>query len=544
MSARVRLVWILCCVVLLGTGCAFQAAMSRGEDAMRAGDYERAVREYGEATRLDPDDSDARTALAKARVGAVSGRLDGAREALAAGKLVDAAHDVGEAERLLPGDQQVAVLADEVLAAVVKAVHVHILARQHLMALTLIDEVRGSLPDREGRLATEQTRTHAMWVSALTEGRDAAIKLGRVGDALLQERQLIALQPSAVERAKCGQLRTQLRQKYEVVIEQEPTVEEGRDRRQADPGRRMLEIGRRLAQVGDGQWLRVVSPDESGRGKGLVLGYAASEPRIRLEREVREGRGEYQAGTMQVPNPRRGPLEQRALDLERSAIDGERDVARSDEEARQAALEVEREGQTPDITTPAEQRLFDARARLDAARADLIERRAQLQRARDDLAREPPFLLEPVMRTHSYDIELLTVRAMSVLTTTVGLRNKPSTPLTRPVTVAASDTTWSAQPILNLPGDPANLPSDRELEAMLADALTNELSAQIQAAFARVVDDQRARAMALDGDARVEQLVVFLAMDPAVADPEVDALLWEVRGIPAAGALLDTCGMP
>jgi len=542
MSTRRTFVWILCCL-FLGTGCAFQAAMSRGEEAMQARDYERAVREYSEATRLDPADRDARNALERARTGAVSARLDTARAALMAGQLVDAAHDVGEAERLLPGDQQVAVLADEVLAAVVKAVHVHILARQHLMALTLIDEVRGSLPDREGRLPSEESRTRAMWITSLTEDRDGAIKLGRIGDALLQERQLIELQPSAVERAKCGQLKTQLRQKYEVVLEQAPIADEGRGRR-SGPGMRLVEIGRRLAQVGESQWLRVVSPDESGKGKGLVLGYSVSEPRIGTDREVREGRGEYQAGTRQVLNPRRLDLEARMSELNDTTNKNERDARAADEDVRQAMDAVDREGPTPDVVTPAEQRLDDARARREAVRVHMNEVRRLSQATRDDLMREPPFLLEPVMRGLSYDIELRTVRAMSLLTTTLGLRNKPSTPLTRPIEVGASDTSWAPQPLLSLPGDPSILPSDHELMDMLVDALTAALGAQIQSAFSRAVTEQRARAMALDGDARVEQLVVYLAMDPAVADPEVDALLWEVRGIPASATLLDTCGTP
>ena len=95
---------------------------------------------------------------------------------------------------------------------------------------------------------------------------------------------------------------------------------------------------------------------------------------------------------------------------------------------------------------------------------------------------------------------------------------------------------------LGLAADPITLPAERDMLAGLMTAAAPQLQGQVQATFKRAVETERGFAMSLEGDARVEELVVYVLMDQGITDAEVDALLFELRGVPGASALLDSCG--
>ncbi|MFO0747176.1 MAG: tetratricopeptide repeat protein [Myxococcota bacterium] len=551
-----RGVLLLACLAL-GAGCAFSNAMSRGEDAMHAGDYDRAVAAYSEAVSIDPGDRDARAMLAKAKAGAVSMRLGGARDALAHGDLVGAARAAHESHQLLPDEPQVVRLLDDVTAAVVTAGRADVQQKRFADARDLYADVNAAMPESHDALDREDDLAIAAWVGQLTTGRDAATKAGRLADALLQERQIIELQPSAVERARCGQLRTQLRSRYEVIVQQDPGEDDDDDidarrpdgrhevrhhhREHGGPLDQLTAIGKRLAGASDVQWLRVLSPLDPP-GKGPVVGYSMREPRIQFDRQVTQRSGQFEAGKRELPNPDYGPVQRRLQGAEGRTSAAVAEVGRQEGAQAEAQKAVDREGPTPDAQTPAEDALAAANARLEHARQELQAARQELQAARDAAAQVPPFIYEPVFKVHTYDVETQTVRISTVLTTNIGTRAKPGAPMSRPIIIEVSDAAWAPQPVLGLPGDPMTLPSERELRAQLLDAVTAEIQHEIVEAFDMGIADQRAHAMSLDGDQRMEQLVAYLLMDPAIVDAEADALIWEVRGIPNAAALVDTCG--
>ncbi|MCC6621977.1 MAG: tetratricopeptide repeat protein [Deltaproteobacteria bacterium] len=535
--------------LLVGAGCAYQKAMDRGEAAMRAGDYDRAVHHFTRATRLDPEEDEAHQRLAEAKAAAVGVRLAGARDALARGALIDAARVTGEALRLLPDDPQAAALGQDVLAAVEARGRQHLALREHALARTLYADTMALLGDSQGRIVSADQAAVAAWIAWLTEGRDRATKAGRIGDALLQQRQIVELAPSAVERARCTQLATQLRERHEVVLEQRQLVDDDRHRRGGHrPGkggaeRRFTELAQSLAQVGAAQWLRVLGPDApaSARAAGIIA-HTMREPRVDARHDLEVRTAEYQSGTRPVPNPARLARERDVHDAERRVLEAEQEVTRRERDVEQARAEVDREGPPPDRETYAERRLEDARDALDRARQSLLAERDNLRSWREDLARIPPFVPEPVFSTHSFEVKKVAVRAESSLTAVVDWPGQDGAPATTPLLVEAFDEGWADQPIIGLPADPIALPSERELVDAVMSAARAELDRLVQVAFAQAVSAQRARAMALDGDARMDALVAYLLMDPAVVDPEADALVWEVRGIPNAAALLDTCG--
>jgi tetratricopeptide (TPR) repeat protein len=77
---------LLVLVLTAAGGCAASAALSRGQDAERRQDYDRAVAEYTQAVRLHPDDVSARVGLERARLRAASEHFQRGRRLAASGR--------------------------------------------------------------------------------------------------------------------------------------------------------------------------------------------------------------------------------------------------------------------------------------------------------------------------------------------------------------------------------------------------------------------------------------------------------------------------
>src|SRR5499427_3454913 len=98
-------------------GCAYSSAMHKGMDDEYRQDYDRAVVEYTKALRLNPDSSDARQGLQRAKVRAAEEHLVRARRLAAVNKLDEAVVEYGVAADLNPASQ---VIDDELNATRVK----------------------------------------------------------------------------------------------------------------------------------------------------------------------------------------------------------------------------------------------------------------------------------------------------------------------------------------------------------------------------------------------------------------------------------------
>src|SRR5262245_20085908 len=75
---------------LFVAGCATSAALHRGADAEHRQDYDRAVAEYTQALRLNPDSTDARGGLERSRLRASQDHFVKARRLSALGRLDEA----------------------------------------------------------------------------------------------------------------------------------------------------------------------------------------------------------------------------------------------------------------------------------------------------------------------------------------------------------------------------------------------------------------------------------------------------------------------
>ncbi len=556
----VRRLLVLLFASVLTAACAFQNAMGRGDDALEAGNYDAAVAEYTHAVQLDPESPEARAGLEAAKRGAVTTRIGAARAALTRGDLLGAARGAGEAQRLLPDDGEVARLVSEVGAAVLAAGDQDAKTGKFLAARLLYADVRDLVASLDASLDAADQRLVDAWIAHLTKQRDAAKKAGRNGDALLHERQLIALRPTAVGRAHCAQLVQALRDRNEVIVGVEPLDADDPQamddhgpsapgvpvRPGAAPPRRFnkqfLPLARGMAQIGTSQWLRVLSPDEPIKNERAVIRFGFGTPRFDADQRTDVRSAQYQTGTRQVPSPFYADRQRNVQDEERRLMSAEEEVTRQQRYVEQYTADVQREGDTPGVSTGAEQNLWNAQSRLEAARRNVTDARTRLQSARDELARTAPFQTEPVYATWSYDVITYHVRALSRLVARLEWQGQPLAPAAFPLSVEATDATHAAQGPLGLAADPITLPAERDMLAGLMTAAAGHLQGQVQATFRRAVETQRGFAMSLEGDARVEELVAYLLMDQGITDPEVDALLLELRGVPEAATLLDSCG--
>jgi general secretion pathway protein D len=93
---------ILGAVAIAMSGCATSAAFRRGHDAEQRQDYDRAVAEYAQAVKLQPQSTDARTSLERSRLRASQDHFVKARRFSALGKLDEALVEYGLAAELNP----------------------------------------------------------------------------------------------------------------------------------------------------------------------------------------------------------------------------------------------------------------------------------------------------------------------------------------------------------------------------------------------------------------------------------------------------------
>jgi general secretion pathway protein D len=94
-------------VSVLVAGCATSAALHRGMDAEQRQDYDRAVAEYTQALRQNPDSEDARTGLGRARLRASQDHFIKARRLSALGRLDEALVEYGLAAELNPSSADI-----------------------------------------------------------------------------------------------------------------------------------------------------------------------------------------------------------------------------------------------------------------------------------------------------------------------------------------------------------------------------------------------------------------------------------------------------
>ncbi|MBP1636354.1 MAG: pulD [Acidobacteria bacterium] len=180
MQARSR-VGAACVTVALAAllaGCATSSAMRRGRDAERRQDYDHAVAEYTRLVRENPDNTDARLALERAKLRAAEAHFNRGRRFSAAGRLEEALVEYQIASELNPTSAPIDAALQEARNQARTRVAVQRGAQTALE--TLIERTRRLPPP--GQELPKELKLPASLVFRDASSRDVFIALARFAD--------------------------------------------------------------------------------------------------------------------------------------------------------------------------------------------------------------------------------------------------------------------------------------------------------------------------------------------------------------------------
>ncbi len=522
-------VWLsaLALALSLSAGCVYQNSMKRGDAAMAAGQFETAIEEYQRALSKKPDSQEAKDKLTQAQDKAVEVKAEEARRALASGDFMGAVRITAEAAGILPNSAVVGALVEEIVPAAIGEGERLTGEARYADAMALYDALQQGLPQTRARVQTAADATRDAWVAALDAGAKAAETAGRKGDALLQRAQIVALTGDGGAKADCDRLRQELRATHGLIIAQK-----GRD-----AGFKALSP--RLVGSDSVRWLQVLAPGTKEPPARATLEFGLGRAKFKTDKARRSESAQYQSGTKQVPNPFYEQRQRGVTEQEARVVQAEQDVMKQQQKVEQYRADVAREGDTPGTTTGAEQNLYNAENRLESERRSLESEQNQLMQKQRELANTSQYTEEPVYETVNYTVTTHTLRATAQLSGSLTLGDAPPIQLAQSLSEEARDDEHSGQSQAGVAPDPLDLPSQDSLAQKLQGQALSVLESAINSGFNtyRAGYMEQAQGAAND-DARVESLVLFTLLDPTQSDAQVDATLWQLRGIPSASALL------
>jgi tetratricopeptide (TPR) repeat protein len=514
--------------VTLMFGCAWQGHIKKGDEFLAAGNYDAAATEYAEALRLRPDDAEIAAKLREAQGGQVELRSQRARAALDANDTAQAIALAAEAFGILPDHPATTALIDHVVDVAGQRAKTSAEAGQFAEAMAIYDQILAGLPSARDRVSADAKAVTDAWVAKLTTAATEAEAAMRIGSALLYRSKIAALtgQPSPERDAAREQVAAQLR--YVVVIK-------------AKGGGAGDTVAASLLGKQPGSLLEIAS---AGERPAATMTLTIGKPKFGTDKQTREQEAQYQSGTKQVPNPFYKSAQDDVLDEERRQVEAENEVTKQEQYVSQYSAEVSREGDTPGVSTGAEQNLWNAESRLESAQRSLQDQRNAVIRAKEKAASTPQTSEEPVYSTHRYKI------TTHILTATVQVKaqlehadGRPPISIDQPLTASAQDDENAAQSVAGIAEDPLSLPSKDELAAQLDGQAAPMVGAVIAESFAGHRQGLLAQAgAAAEPTQKLELLLHHVISDPRSVDAQVVADILALSGVPDAATLLATPG--
>jgi len=517
-----------CALALALFGCGYKNAMKDGDAAMASQRYEDALGYYQRALELKPDSAEARAKVAEAQEQAVRVRIAAGEAKLASRDLYGAVSDAAAAAALMPESAAVRAFVDAVVAGVHDGVGRLSESEVHAEALALVDAAIKGLPAERERLSEARKAAGERWAAALAAGASAAEAAGRLADATLQRAMIAELSEvtgDAEAVSARDRLLAALKDRSMFRVAQAPS------REAAASG-----VAARLVAVDAARWLEVLAPGPTPPTATATLAFSIGAPRFATDKKTRSESARYQSGTQQVANPFYKSAQDKVHDQERRVTDAEKEVSKQQAYVEQYRKDVAKEGPSPNASTGAEQNLYNAENRLEAANRKLLDERNQLQQRRDELQRTPQTKEEPVYTTAQYTVTTHVMTASARLSGSITPKSGAKIELGSELSTQAQDDAHDGLPAANVAADPLNLPSKSELEGKLLAEAEAELRARVAAAFE--AHRQALRAGGGGEDESVEKAALFLLMDARSEDAAADELIWKARGIPGASALL------
>lgn len=399
-------------IALLVAGCSslFSRSIDRGDELAALGRWDDAASQYERATRLDPEDADARAKLAEARRHQASERVARGEDLLAHGKPREALRPFLEATRLDPSSRPARDALERARALSVQEARRELDAGNTRQALLEAREILAVLPADPDAAQIDQRARTIIADEATARGQEFE-KAGQLSAALVEYAEALVHRPEhGVANARFAAMKSAVaaRVTYHVILgnfDGDPKADGlGGSVGAAD-----------LANGLDPKYLVRVSssapPSEGFQLNGMRLGGAFHDYSFKTSRASTARSCDFVCGTDVVANPEYGRAEAdlREAELDRAtaevaanaasarvppleralhaAHDSTRRERRELDAARTALAQCESISRTP-ATDCAGQRAVRDHAQGEVDRAEADERRAEseLSRATTDAA--------------------------------------------------------------------------------------------------------------------------------------------------------------
>ena len=509
----------------LSFACAWKGHIKKGDAFMAANAYDDAAAEYTAALRARPDDTEIQAKLDAAQVGQIQTRATQARAALDAGQDGAAIGLAAEAYEILPTNPATVALIAEVVEVAGGRAKLQAEAGDFAGAMAIYDAILTRLPSSKAQVEGQAQAVVDAWIAQLDQAASEAEGRQHTASVLLYKAKISAL--SGADPSQNAELRQALaaQLRYTVHIKA----------KSKDSGSQTVAaslIGARPPSL--------LTVANEGQGAAATLSLSLSRPKYDTQKSAREASAQYQSGVTQVENPFYKMAQDDVLDEERRLLERENEVTKQEQYVDQYSAAVAKEGDTPGVSTGAEQNLWNAESRLESARRNLTDQRNTLMRAKEKAASTEQTKEEPVYSTHSYEIVTHTLRADSTLAVTLShVDGRPALELNQGLTVSAQDDAHGAQNVAGINEDPLTLPSKDELALSMWSAALAPVDSIIVQSFSGyrqgLLDAAAAEA---SPEAKLELLLHHLMTDPTQAEGAILEQILELSGVPRAHELV------
>lgn len=520
-------------VLIITMGCAHGRSLKYGDEHLKDGNYEAALRSYRDAQIARPGSEEALERARRAEqllindaIAALDGAVHGEQRVEVALRRSD------EVLELVLSKDLRQTLTTRFGSAVLTLAERARVEGQIARALSVIDQAQ-VVVDAHPAAFGEGYRVFShrvdeleqLWSAELVERARGAIEGGRPASAALYGAMAQSLSTAPLPVGEPERFAREVRQRHGWSIVA-PTVALFR-LKGLESAVRAREP---FAAIGFGV-------DASAFQYEAVLFLDGSEPRVERWEEAEQRSEEYQSGTREVANP--AYLNQRddLLRAEERVVGLERDIARSQHELhehRREYREAKREGMPTSLSLT---KIESEEDRLSDLREDMIDARYRVEREYLELQRIAPTLLEPVYSMHSYEViaqwaELATTYDVVLDVPAVAFEHGGS------VTVAERDVSFRhrAQPELELRARRDPEPREAVLAERFEASLAEAFGAEVLSGF----DQYRRRWANHQGSAveRVEALATYILLSPQRVDAALASELARLSGIPSPEGVL------
>lgn len=526
-TSYVRLLLPLLLILSLLAGCAYGNHIDKGDEYFEKRQYELALKEYDNALKLKPDSEEAQERLRKTKLRLIEIYAERANTLANNGDYAAAIKLTAEAYAQDPQSPKVERLVGEISLKTQTHAEQLTQAQDYAQALSLLDLLYEQLPTERDSLELKLEQLKLAWAQSLNDRAVVAEKAGHAGDALLLYAKAASLMLTPEATAKRDELRARLIDQNAYLFN--VTL------KSSTPAAQAIQ-----SSLERGTWAQNVRAVKDTKNLNAQVIVVAGKPSFARDSSSTSRTVSYKSGTRQVPNPFYKSKQDDVVREQKELLRYQQDLNRAEQDVSRYSQAVAREGDTPGVSTGAEQSLSRAQSDLTRARDNVARQQQRVFRAQEVAANTPQLIEEDVYSNLTYAITTHTIRGVLPLTVNITHPDNRS-PIEQKLSLltSASDTEHAAYPVANIPIDLKQLPSES--------ALTANLNAQAQLAAQKVLLESlstyrqqlldQAKTTTDEGQ-RIHLYVIYILLDPTAVAPEVISEIEAARGVPDSVSIL------